>query len=148
MRRLPDSSPRISRRLRFPIAAFLLFDLAMGGLLAVVYLTPLSPGVPVGQPLRPDNTPHAVQTVVLPAAITSSAPRSTTLAPVPAATVHWAAPTAHKPATTRSAPSSPAPVRSSQPPAPVPSPQVTRSLYEPPSSAPPDTGTPDPTGSG
>lgn len=115
MRRLPDSPPRISRRLRFPILVFLAIDLGLAALAAVVYLTPLNPNIPTGKPMRSDNTPAVVQTIVLPSAspppIAVQAPYSAPVRPVQTTAVHRVAPPARKTA---------APLRTAAPPTPAP----------------------------
>lgn len=121
MRRLPDS-PRISRRLRFPILFFLGIDIALVGLVLVIVFTPLhpvynDPGAPVWNP-----GPQQVGSIVLPAPVQTPryTPPRATVAASQAPAVPRPTPASHRPSPSRTA---------------DPSPVVSTATAEPPSSS-------------
>jgi predicted membrane metal-binding protein len=103
MRRLPDSSPRISPKLRFPILFFTAIDVSLLGLLLVILFTPLNPNTPVGNPLRSDYRPRTVESVTLLPAVPASTGHSAPVAPVRTAPAHRLTPATHRPSAIRTA---------------------------------------------
>lgn len=87
MRRLPNSPPRIPQKLRFWIFMFVGIDLALFGLLLVIWATPVNANLPDPQQTgaRSPVAPAAIVTVELPTPVQT---HSATVTPSQAATVH------------------------------------------------------------
>lgn len=115
MRRLPDSPPRIPHKLRFWIFMLVGVDLALLGLLLVIWATPIKANLPNPQQTSTHSpvAPAAIVTVALPTPVQT---HSAIMTPSQAAPVHRVTPTAHRSSTAPVAvPTANAPTRSSQP---------------------------------